>query len=173
VPSRQGWWAGAAAAVGIAADLALAPPASNVALVVLVRPEVVWAWGLWVHGEVGWHRQAADEPIPVELNMLSLRLGIGGVVPVDDWQMRMAFQAIVEPWRITGGRGGADWRSGAGMLFAVAYRPLPWLSVGADVGFDLLPEALLIRHLDDPIFSAGSWRVRSQVWVAVGGGTWM
>lgn len=171
--TTDGWWLGAGPLVGGAGDLSPASPAASGSPVLGLRVELAWRWGMWVHAELAWHFLRTGWPLDASLDLLPVRVGLGAAVPFGEWQFRLGFQAVVEPWWAAGERADSGLRSGAGLLLATCWRPAGWVTVGADLGFELLPEALLVRYYEESLFSAGSWRVRGQLWVAFGGGSRM
>ncbi len=155
--------------IGGAGDLPGDTQGLSRALVVTARPVLEWSWGLAVHVEAGWRYTSVSRPIDAALHVAPLRVGVGAVIPAGEWRWRLAFQAVAERWWTEGeGQPRSGWRSGGGLLFSGAVALLPWLSVGGDVGVDLLPHGIELFHYEEPVFSMGQWRWRAGLWVALG-----
>ena len=131
------------------------------------RTGLEWHGGVWGYVAVGWHCVAVSSPLSATLELVPLRVGVGAVLPVEDWRIRLAFEALFEWWRAEGEARWSDWRSGGGLLFSWGRVFLPWLEGGIDLGADLTPGALELTYRDAPVLSASAWRWRAGAWLAV------
>jgi hypothetical protein len=155
-------------ALGGAADMSEVTAGRSRAFALSIRPELLWSWGLWVQLEVGWHFADETSPEPLALHQLPLRVAVGAVIPAERWRLRLALQGVGERWWSVGGTSRSGWRSGGGLLLGAGYRILDWLTVGADLGVELLPHGIELTYYGIPVFSMGPWRWRAAVWVSAG-----
>ena len=131
------------------------------------RTGLEWHGGIWGYVAVGWHYVAVSSPLSATLELVPLRVGVGAVLSVEDWRIRLAFEALFEWWRAEGEARWSDWRAGGGLLFSWGRVFLSWLEGGIDLGADLTPGALELTYRDVPVLSASAWRWRAGAWLAV------
>ena len=131
----------------------------------VARPNLVWSWGLWVEAEVGWHRLQSSRESDVALDSIPLRLGLGGVIPLDSWDIRFAVQAIADYWRTSGdARAVSGWRGGAGLIALGTYHLAPCCAVGLEAGMEFLPRAVQIDFAGEPLVALGQLQWHAGVW---------
>lgn len=133
---------------------------------VLGRIGLEWPWGLWVELESGWQRVSGTGAPDVALDLVPIRVGVGGAIPLGSWEIRFALQAIAGWWRAAGeGLHPAGWRGGAGLVAGGTYRFVPWCMVGLEAGMEYEPRAVEIDYLGEPAATLGQlrWRVGATV----------
>lgn len=167
-PRAPGGRLDASLLLGGSADLSYVTRGRSGALDLGLRAELEWPGGLWLLVEAEWHYAAAEDPEPVALHQLPVRVGAGGAVQVERATFRLGLEGVFEAWWSTGGTPRSDWRSGGGLLLSGGYRLTPWLAVGGDLGVELLPHGVELIYGDTPVFSLGPWRWRGLAWLSVG-----
>ncbi|MBI5487277.1 MAG: hypothetical protein HY905_08090 [Deltaproteobacteria bacterium] len=130
----------------------------------LVRAGVAWRWGLWVELEAGWRRIPGGGAADYALDFVPVRLGIGGALAWEPWELRFALQATADYWRVTGDAlHPSGWRGGAGLVLGGAYRVAPWCLVGLEAGLEFTPRALQLDYRGEPGATSGQVRWRAGV----------
>ncbi|MBI5502775.1 MAG: hypothetical protein HY907_21195 [Deltaproteobacteria bacterium] len=167
-PGTNGPWMGVAVRAGGAGDLSDRSPGRSRALLLGLRLDVEWPWGVWLEGEVDWHFGEESNPETLRLYQVPVRVGAGASLAAADWRIRIGLQAVVEAWWTSGGTPRSGWRPGGGLVLSVARHLLPWLVVGAEFGVDLLPPGVVLIYGETSVFSLGAWRWWSGVWVGFG-----
>ena len=152
--------------VGTSGDLSRVTRGEASSFVLGLRPGLEIPPGVWIHVDVGWHFAWATFEEPLQLHVLPVRLGLGVVIGVADWRIRLAFQGVMDFWWTAGSNPQSGWRGGGGFLASGTRRLLPWLALGVDLGVELLPDAYELLYGETPVFSLGPWRWRALVWAS-------
>jgi hypothetical protein len=161
-PQELGFWVELLS--GATGDLWGTARGEDFAVELFGRVGLAWSWGLWAELEAGWQRGLAGGDLDVAIDSAPIRLGIGGQIPLDAWSIRLALQAIVQPWSVSGDtRRASGWRGGAGALVEGTYLVAPWCFVGLGLGLEFLPRAVELDYLDQPILALGQLRWRAGV----------
>ncbi|MBI5501168.1 MAG: hypothetical protein HY907_13060 [Deltaproteobacteria bacterium] len=130
----------------------------------LLRAGITWPWGLWVELEAGWQRIPGAGAADYAMDLVPVRLGIGGALSWSPWELRFAVQAIADYWRVSGDSlHPSGWRGGAGLVLGGAYRVAPWCLVGLEAGLEFTPRAVQIDYGGEPGATSGQLRWRAGV----------
>jgi hypothetical protein len=131
----------------------------------VLRPSLVWPWGLWVHLEAGFGASWADAGEALGLATTPVRIGGGWEFPFETGSFRLALQGSVQPWLSLGGVEHRGWRAGAGLLACASWHPVPGVAMGADLGVEFLPRAVELRYRDEAVLGLGQLRWRAGAWI--------
>jgi hypothetical protein len=136
------------------------------------RLGLAWAWGLWVHAEVGWHYVPGppSDEVTMVAEVLPLRAGVGWVFDLDGWRLGAALQGVADYWWTSGWvLPDHGWQGGIGVVAGLAHPLGRWVTVGAEMGTEFVSPtgrpSYWTAYEQDVL---GPWRWRGSVWVGTG-----